>query len=952
MLFASGETPGSARAIRVPRAVGPSTLPDVVAARPASSVIVGRSAELGRLDLLLDAGLAGEGGRCLVAGDPGIGKTALLDAVARRAKGRGFTHLRARGVEGASGIPCGMVVDLWRNAGQDPVSARDAATWGDVVLRHLCELAQCSPVLLIVDDAHFADGPSLAALAMVAERAERIPIVVLAAVRSPDAPPARLATWPRLEVGPLATEASIAILRSRVGADRPAPVSALVEACDGNPLALTEVARLLTAEQVCGQKPLPRTIPIGHGLRRAWAPRIDRLSQGGHRALVDVAVAGSRPEVLAALAPHADWCDEHLDELVAVGLAAPGAEGPPTMSGLVRSVVIDVSPPGEIRAAHRRAAEVTRDLGLPPRLVLEHLVQCSLTCDAQIASALEDEAHRAESLDLLGMASDAWLQAARLSISREDRTRRALCAVRLVMVNGLDYADTDGLLALLAGADLDEESTGWVEWLAALQRSGTDPDAALVAQWAAICRARVSSPQTVLTLLWDTAMNAWTLGNPTEGLRAAREFAEIEGRLDPQADRVEPPWTGTALVAAALFQAGRVAESVPLRRSAILAASDVDPTAVPFDRLLCMVFLDDVLLDDSPASSDRVLVAMQRMLDESAPLACLYGIQAWRARARGDWATALDLLTVGRPIADATGATGPQLGMTALAAELAGLRGEDDTLQQESCRLRDWASRQGDRRRLASLDRALGLRELADGRLEAAITSLTAAADCSFLGRGLRDGVLPARVDVVEALVRLGRMDEARARADVVSSILHEMADPAADALMLRMDALLAPASSADDSFAAALAAHERSTDPFERARCLLLRGEHLRRSRQRSLARGVLLDAERVFDALGARPWLQRTRQELRAAGGQPDPGAGLEVLTAQELAVARAVAQGRSNREVAELLFLSPKTVEYHLGSAYRKLGVHGRAALTHHVMAADAALSSASGDGRVSA
>ena len=554
-----------------------------------------------------------------------------------------------------------------------------------------------------------------------------------------------------------------------------------------------------------------------------------------------------------------------------------------------------------------------------------------------MAAAIEAQARRAEELDQLSVASDAWQSAARLSTTSPARITRALSGLKLVITNGLDYAGTDALLDLLAGEQMETECALWVEWLSTLQRSEADPDSALTAQWSTIRRARVAAPATLRALLWDAAMNAWSLGDTDAGLRAAREFVEVEHTLGSTAEGVEPEWAGLALVAAGLFQAGDVGSAVAMRREAIERARTVDPTAIPFDRLLSIVFLDDLLLDTTPEAANRLLVATQRQRDRSAPLACLQGIRAWRARAAGDWARALDILATARPLAAVTGATGAQLGMGALAAELAGLQGRDDVLTAEVTHLRSQAMRMGDRRRLATLDRAVGLHALADGRLDEAVVGLTAAADVPFLGRGLRDAVLPARVDLVETLIRLGRAEEALTRAASLSPVLAAMDDPLARALDLRTQALVTAGSAAEELLRTALAAHQEARDPFEEARTQLLLGEHLRRDRQRSAARTCLLAAQRAFDDLGAAPWLRRTQNELRAAGGQPQASEGLEVLTPQERSVAEAAASGRSNREVAESLFLSPRTVEYHLSSVYRKLGVHGRSALAHRLASA---------------
>ena len=314
---------------------------------------------------------------------------------------------------------------------------------------------------------------------------------------------------------------------------------------------------------------------------------------------------------------------------------------------------------------------------------------------------------------------------------------------------------------------------------------------------------------------------------------------------------------------------------------------------------------------------------------------CLYGIQGWRARARGDWSTAWTYLRAGRPRAEAAGLTQPWLGMTALSVELAALCGEDEVLRIDARRLREVGARCADRRRLATLDRALGLRALREGNLSEAVAWLAAAADVPFLGRGLRDAVLPARVDLIEALVRSGDYAEAAGRHSELHPLLAAMGDPLATALDDRAAALVTGGEEAEDHFHAALAAHVLSGEPFEQARTHMLLGEHLRRNRRRSQARAHLQSAVHAFDGLGAAPWSARASQELRAAGGQPggaghEPSDDVSALTPQERAVARAVASGMSNREVAEALFLSTRTVEYHLGNVYRKLAVHGRGAL----------------------
>ena len=868
-------------------------------------MIVGRSAELEDLDRLLESAVTGGSGRALVVGDPGLGTSSLLAVVAQRAGRRGVRVMRSAAVRAG---------DLLQGA--LPPSP--------------------SPVAVLLDDGHDVDAAQLADILRLADELASRPSLVVVGSRPVSDVLQGLARWPRIVLPPLAMSNAVAILQDELGPEAPPEiVYRIAEQLDGNPLALHQVPHLLTADQRTGRAPLPAHLPVPPELDRAWGRVIDSLSPAARAAAVDLAIVGPRADLLAVMGQDNGWSHADLAAVVDAGVAVTTTDVAPTfVHAVVRDVVVHRTPAATVQARHAKAAAVATSLALPPRIVVHHLIHGVATADEEVASAVEEQARRAEELDQLSVASDAWQAAARLSTTSPGRIARALSGLRLVIANGLDYAGTDALLDLLAGEQMEAECALWVEWLSTLQRSEADPDSALTAQWSTIRRARVAAPDTLRALLWDAAMNAWSLGDTDAGLRAAREYVDVERTLGSNEEGVEPPWAGLALVAAGLFQAGEVAPATVMRREAIERARDVDPTAIAFDRLLSIVFLDDLLLDTSPESANRLLVATQRERDRSAPLACLQGIRAWRARATGDWSRALDILETARPLAAVTGATGAQLGMGALAAELAGLQGRGDDLADEVAHLRRQALRIGDRRRLASIDRAVGLLALAQGRLDDAVVALQAIADLPFLGRGLRDAVLPSRSDLVETLVRLGRTEEAEVRAALVSQSLAAMDDPLARALDLRTQAHLVEGAEAEALLRSALAAHEEAHDPFEEARTWLLLGEHLRRDRQRSAARTCLLTAQRAFDHLGAAPWLRRARTELRAAGGQPLASDGLEVLTAQERAVAEAVASGRSNREVAEALFLSPRTVEYHLSSVYRKLGVHGRSALAHRL------------------
>jgi ATP/maltotriose-dependent transcriptional regulator MalT len=266
----------------------------------------------------------------------------------------------------------------------------------------------------------------------------------------------------------------------------------------------------------------------------------------------------------------------------------------------------------------------------------------------------------------------------------------------------------------------------------------------------------------------------------------------------------------------------------------------------------------------------------------------------------------------------------------ALAHVEAGMGLEDDARRHVAQGLELCARFQGDATS-AYLHAALGLLELGLGRVPEAIESLEATERLE-LRLQCQPSLLQTAPDLVEAYVRAGRREEAARVLDRFVAEGDRTGALWAKATAARCRALLSPDADMRARFEEALALHANLPMPFERARTLLVLGERLRRAKQRAEARGPLQEALDGFERLGARPWAERARSELRATGqtsGRRSETAA-EQLTPHELQIALLVAQGMTNREAAAALFLSPKTIEYHLGQIYRKLDVRGRAQL----------------------
>jgi DNA-binding CsgD family transcriptional regulator len=239
------------------------------------------------------------------------------------------------------------------------------------------------------------------------------------------------------------------------------------------------------------------------------------------------------------------------------------------------------------------------------------------------------------------------------------------------------------------------------------------------------------------------------------------------------------------------------------------------------------------------------------------------------------------------------------------------------------------------------LTQAQGALHLALGRPDQAVQVLAPVREVPFVGRGARDSIAACLVDLVESHAALGDVASAAAAAEDLQRRLDGLLDPLGRAFVARCRALVSGPDAADAMFSAALDEHAATAEEFEAARTRLLIGEHLRRTRRPREARDPLGRALAVFERVGAEPWAHRARRELAATGERrttpsPDAGAPQESLTPQEVRVAFAVADGLTNAEVAQMLFLSVKTVEFHLSRVYRKLDVRSRGGLARALAA----------------
>jgi DNA-binding CsgD family transcriptional regulator len=885
----------------------------------------GRIQELSRIEQTLAAARLGTSGVLVLSGDAGIGKTTLLEQAVAAADG--MLVLRARGVQQEADVPFAGLLSLLRpilhhldalpapqaralrvalalDAGRE----RDRFAIGAATLGLLATAAETHPLLLVVDDAQWLDDASLAAVAFAARRLLADAAAVIVATR-----PGTLddGSLPTLRLAGLDRGASRALLEHRAG--RPLPPGAAdltYERTAGNPLALAELAGVAPDADVAGAPP---ALPIETSVERAFAARIRTLPDATRAALaLAAAEATGDMEALRRAAAALDLDVDALDD--ARGLVTV-TDTIAFVHPLATSAAYRCAPPAERRAAHRALAGVVED---PDRRAW-HLAAAATGPDAEAAAQLDAAGARARARSAYATASAAHERAARLSSADTTRRPRLLAAADAAWLAGQGER-ADRLLAAVGLAD-DDPEVAHQRGLAAL-RAGRVTEA-----YDLLVAAADRNPARAVALLSE-ATNACVYAARPAGMLAVA--ARAHEALD---DDPDPPDRDVFLAQLALGMAfiynGRGEDGAALVRRAIetLEGSDAlhdDP------RLLATAALGPLWLRERSESRRLIARAIDAARAEGAVGALPFPL----------WLAARDAATSDRPaIARARYEEAIRLARetgqaAALAAGLAGLacvqarQGDERAAREHAGEALALTSRLGlDFFRLWVLD-ALAELELGLGRLEPALARLREK-ERLLAERGIADPDVSPAPELVEALIRSDRATEAAELLGPFEQHAGDKGQPWAMARAARARGIL---DGDEDAFADALELHARTPDRFEEARTHLCRGEARRRARRRVDAREDLRRAFETFQDLGAAPWAERARAELEATGAtarRRDPST-LDGLTPRELQVALVLAEGATTREAAAQLFLSPKTVDYHLRHVYRKLGICDRAAL----------------------
>ncbi|HEY2601982.1 MAG TPA: AAA family ATPase [Thermoleophilaceae bacterium] len=904
-------------------------------------MLLGRSSERQTLDRLLADSRLGRSGVLALVGEPGIGKTALLEYAGGRADG--MRVLRARGVESEAEVPFAGLHELLRPAlgaveqipapqaealggalALRPGRAGDRFAVGAATLSLLAAYAEHRPLLLLIDDAQSLDASSAGALLFAFRRLLADPIAVLIAARSGE-PSALLdgSDLPRLELGGLDREAA-GELAAQASAEALPPEAAarLYEETGGNPLALLELA---ADSSLLGEAPPEGPLPLSASIAHAFLRRSSSLPEETRRLLVLAAASDDRHD-LATLGRAAAALDLSVDSLAAAedaGLVSVGAGLLEFRHPLVRSAIYGEAEARERRAAHRALAGALPDQELDRRAW--HLAAAALGPDAAASSALELAGIRARERSAYGVSAAAFERSARLADEPGRRPALLYAAADAALNAGLGdraMACVDEALA----AQPDDPLAYRLEYLRGylISRRGEVMEGHTVLI-AAAERAARRDPEFATMVLAEAAHVCFYSGAAEAMLRTARRAEALVPRGDRGRARFFASTAmGTAQVVAGDGEAGAQA----LRQAAeVLDASEElreDP------RLLAWAALGPLWLREGESGGARV----ERTLDyarERSAAGVLPGLLHYigRVQAMSDsWPGAQASYDESIQLARESGQR------TELAAALAGLAWlEARQGAEERCRAHAAESRMLCTELGVALYEvwtviALGELELGLGRPDAAIGHFE---EQRRLLEQLRivDVDLSPVPELVDAYLRVGRQDDAAALVGPFAAAVEAKGQPWALARAARCLGLVGADAELDERFGEALALHERTPDVFEAARTRLAYGARLRRARKRVRAREELRAAIELFDSLGPTSWTELAGAELAATGEtarRRDPST-LDDLTPQELQIAVLLSEGRTTRQTAAALFLSPKTIEYHLRNVYRKLGISSR-------------------------
>ena len=906
--------------------------------------LLGRDGEMQAVKQLLADARDGRSGVLAVVGAPGMGKSALLAFAERQA--HPMRVLRARGVQSETQVPFGGLFELLRPAldclsqiprpqaaalegalAIGPPRAEDRFAVGAATLSLLAAFADTAPLLVLVDDAHWVDGSTADALLFAFRRLVADPVAVIISVREGEPSLLDGADLAQLRLQGVDRAAAAGLLA--MGASRPVPddlVGRLHRQTGGNPLALLEASAEM--DRFRRGAPLDTPLPLVTSVSDVYLRRIRALPSTSLRLLLLAAANDSGDLSVIARAARLLGLDVgDLDAAEEAGLVGTGDGALYFRHPLVRSAVYNDASHEARRAVHRALADCLPDAEVDRRAW--HLALSVLGPDEAACSALEQAGGRARDRSAYDVSSKAFERAAQLAPDDQWRGRLLYGAADAAWLGGQALRAQE-LLDAAVKTPLTPEQEASVDTLRGhiAARVGRVADGQAILSRGAE-RVALVDPDRAVVMWAEVANAAFFAGNPAAMRDAGARIAE----LAPAAKGRLTLFFASMARGMALIFCGESELGARLLHEAVSLAEASDELADD-PRMLAWAAMGPLCLREARAGRDLI----GRALDVARARAAI-GVLPYLLSH-----VAIDLAASDRwPEAEAAFHEVIQLAretnqVTDLASalsRLAWLEARQGHEQLSRAHAAEALQLSGDHGlRLSELwsIAALGELELALGRPAEALVCFgrqqQVLDEC-----GIADVDLSPAPELVELYLRMGQRATAEKAASVFEYDAKAKGQPWALARAARSRGLLVADAEMDAVFAMALDLHAQTPDVFETARTRLAYGSRLRRSRQRARSREQLRAAIQHFDDLGAGSWSKMARAELAATGetARERGPSTRDQLTPQELQIALLLAAGRTTREAAGSLFLSPKTVEYHLRSIYRKLGIGSRDELT---------------------
>lgn len=903
----------------------------------------GRNRELARLDQALADARAGVSAVLVLRGEPGIGKTALLEYVAAHAAG--FRTTGVMGVESEMSLPYASLHQLCapllgklpllpepqREALSAALGLRQGPTpnrflVGLAVLSLLTQAAEDQPLACLVDDAQCFDEESLQAIAFVARRLAAEHIAMIFTLRSPGGD-GELTDLPGMTLGGLHDTDARALLASAV------PVTLDPRICDrivaeahGNPMALLLLPRLISPADLAGGLWPTGRRPVAETIESAFHQRFQQLPPDSRRLLL---TAAADPTADAGLLWRAAE-RQHIPTGAAAPAEAAGlVEFDTTVRfqhPLARSAIYQRAPAPDRRAAHQALAEATDPHADPDRKAWHH-AQAAARPDEALAAALEDCAVRAQDRGGAAAAAAFLRRSTQLTPDPARRADRALAAAQAGIDSG-GLSQAHDMLAAAARGPGDEARQARLDRLRArlafTQRRGADAPRLL------LDAARRLAPLDA-ALARDTLLEAFGAALYAGRLHTGPDQPEIAraARSAPPPPATPPRSVDVLLDALTdLTLDGYPATTGRLRQAMHTVQREQRAATPGADQrwmwLACPVTPEPLApeLWDDEAWHELATGAVRLARDAGAlgvlPMALSYEA-CYRIHA-GDLATAASLSEEAAAISTAIGSE-PMVYASLL---LAAWQGRESRTLRLVDAARTEALTRGEGRALSVADYATAVLYNGLGRYDAALTTATRA--CQYEDLGLFGWAL---VELIEAATRSGQPEAAAAALDRLAERTQAAATPWALGIEARARALLGSGDEADDQYRQSIRHLSRCRITVDLARTRLLYGEWLRRRHRLAQSREQLRCAHETLSRIGADAFADRARTELLATGEtvRKRDTSAISELTGQEAQIARLARDGRTNLEIAAHLFISPRTVEWHLSKVFAKLGITSR-------------------------